>query len=71
MERERNTNVEKGYKLNWHGNKKEARNGVAFIISKNIDAVLNIEYVNGRIIKLHQEKNRDTLTIVQVFIPHR
>lgn len=64
-------NLRDGYRLYWNGNKKESRNGVGFIQSKDVDAVTDITYIGERIIKAKVTTKNRTLTIIQVYAPQR
>lgn len=63
--------LRRGYKLYWHGNNREARNGVGFVLHKDIEAITDVSYVSERIIKARVNMGNNSFSIIQVYAPQQ
>ena len=61
--------LRKNYTLYWHGNDKEMKNGVGLIVSKDLNGLADVQYINERIIKVTVHLGKERLTLVQVYAP--
>lgn len=61
--------LRKDYTLHWHANNKEMKNGVGFILSRELEGITDIQYVNERIIKATVTLGKRKLTLIQVYAP--